>query len=247
MEYIGEWMLHDMAEVGSTNDEVKKLSENIIGEKVIISAQRQISGRGRRGHSWIGLDGNLFFSQGLECDLSAIGAMVFISTLSLWRTIQNLNSMLDVKLKWPNDILVNDKKVSGMLLEKGEGDYLIIGIGVNLKIAPKLVNMPYPCTSLAEEGIEVERMDFLRNYIENFNFYYDVWQLQGFEPIREEWQSHVKGLHEEIVVHMENEDFIGLFEGVNEEGSLLLNTGTELKKIYAGDVFYPQRKQVVNE
>ena len=121
MEYIGEWMLHDMAEVGSTNDEVKKLSENIIGEKVIISAQRQISGRGRRGHSWIGLDGNLFFSQGLECDLSAIGAMVFISTLSLWRTIQNLNSMLDVKLKWPNDILVNDKKVSGMLLEKRRG------------------------------------------------------------------------------------------------------------------------------
>ena len=247
MEYIGEWMLHDMEEVGSTNDEVKKLSANITGEKVIISAQRQINGRGRRGHSWIGLDGNLFFSQGLECELRNIGAMVFISTLSLWRTIQDLNPVLKVELKWPNDILVNDKKVSGMLLEKGEGDYLIIGIGVNLKIAPKLVNMPYPCTSLSDEGIDVERIEFLSNYLKNFNLYYEIWEQQGFEPIRTEWLSHAKGLHEEIMVHLDNEDLLGIFESVDEQGSLLLNTGTELKKIYAGDVFYPQRKQVVNE
>ncbi len=247
MEYIGEWMLHDMEEVGSTNDEVKKLSENIIGEKVIISAQRQINGRGRRGRTWIGLDGNLFFSQGLECDLNAIGALVFISTLSLWRTIQDLNPLLDVKLKWPNDVLVNDKKVSGMLLEKGEGKYLIIGIGVNIKISPNLVNMIYPCTSLHEEGVEVDRLDFLRSYIDNFNSYYGIWQNDGFEPIKQEWLTHAKGLNEAIVVHLDNEDTEGVFTGVDEQGALLLNTRTGIKKIYAGDVFYPQRKQIVNE
>ena len=247
MEYIGEWMLHDMEEVGSTNDEVKKLSENITGEKVIISAQRQMNGRGRRGHSWIGLDGNLFFSQGLECEISSIGALVFISTISLWRSIQDLNPLLDVQIKWPNDILVNDKKVSGMLLEKGEGKYFIIGIGVNLKIAPKLVNMPYPCSSLAEEGIITERMEFLKSYIQNFNSYYDIWQKQGFEPIRKEWLLHVKGLKSAIIVHLDSEDLEGIFEGVDEQGSLLLTQGTKIKKIYAGDVFYPQRNQVVNE
>ena len=247
MEYIGEWMLHDMEEVGSTNDEVKALSYNITGEKVIISARRQTDGRGRRGRSWIGLDGNLFFSQGLECELKFMGALVFISTLSLWKTIRDLSPLADVKLKWPNDILVNDKKISGMLLEKGEGNYLIIGIGVNLKIAPKLVNMPYPCTSLSEEGIETERMEFLRQYIQNFNTYYSVWQLQGFEPIREEWLKHVKGLGDEIIVHLDNEDITGLFSGIDEQGALLLNQGTKISKIYAGDIFYPQRKKVVNE
>lgn len=247
MEYIGEWMLHDMEEVGSTNDEVKKLSANITGEKVIISAQRQINGRGRRGRSWIGLDGNLFFSQGLECNLNAIGAMVFISTLSLWRTIQDLNPVLNVELKWPNDVLVNDKKVSGMLLEKGEGDYLIIGIGVNIKISPKLVSMLYPCTSLAEEGVDTDRISFLRSYIENFNSYYAIWEQKGFEQIKTEWLSHAKGLRSEIIVHLDNEDISGIFTGIDENGSLLLTTEHGIKKIYAGDVFYPQRKQVVNE
>ena len=66
MEYIGDWMLHDMAEAGSTNDEVKKLSANIRGQKVVISARSQTNGRGRRGRGWVSLDGNLFFSLGVE-------------------------------------------------------------------------------------------------------------------------------------------------------------------------------------
>ena len=132
MEYIGDWMLHDMAETGSTNDEVKKLSANIRGQKVVISARSQTNGRGRRGRGWVSLDGNLFFSLGVENELKNLGALVFIASLSLWQTVRNLDPLLNVKLKWPNDVLVNDKKISGMLLEKGAGDYWVIGIGVNV-------------------------------------------------------------------------------------------------------------------
>lgn len=247
MDYIGEWMFHDMDEVGSTNDEVKKLSENVIGEKIVISARNQTNGRGRRGRDWISLEGNLFFTLGIECELNDLGAMVFVSSLSLWQTIQDLNPLLDVKLKWPNDILVNDKKVSGMLLEKGEGKYLIIGMGVNIKIAPLLVSMLYPCTSLRDAGVEVERLEFLRSFIVNFDNYLNIWKAKGFAPIREAWVSHVKGLNGEIVVHMDSGDTEGIFRGVDEHGSLLLETAGTIQRIYAGDVFYPQRKQVVNE
>ena len=83
MEYIGDWMLHDMAEAGSTNDEVKKLSANIRGQKVVISARSQTNGRGRRGRGWVSLDGNLFFSLGVENELKNLGALVFIASLSL--------------------------------------------------------------------------------------------------------------------------------------------------------------------
>lgn len=247
MDYIGEWMFHDMDEVGSTNDEVKKLSENVIGEKIVISARNQTNGRGRRGRDWISLEGNLFLSLGFECDFKDLGAMVFVSSLSLWQTIQDLNPLLNVKLKWPNDILVNDKKICGMLLEKGEGHYLIVGIGVNIKAAPLLVSTIYPCTSLRDAGVEVERLEFLRSFIVNFDNYLNMWKMKGFAPIREAWVSHVKGLNDEIIVHMENDDLEGIFRGVDEHGSLLLETVGGIQKIHAGDVFYPQRKQVVNE
>lgn len=247
MDYIGEWMFHDMDEVGSTNDEVKKLSENVIGEKIVISARNQTNGRGRRGRDWISLEGNLFLSLGFECDFKDLGAMVFVSSLSLWQTIQDLNPLLNVKLKWPNDILVNDKKICGMLLEKGEGHYLIVGIGVNIKAAPLLVSTIYPCTSLRDAGVEVERLEFLRSFIVNFDNYLNMWKMKGFAPIREAWVSRVKGLNDEIIVHMENDDLEGIFRGVDEHGSLLLETVGGIQKIHAGDVFYPQRKQVVNE
>ena len=140
MEYIGEWMLYDKDEVGSTNDEVLKQTQNLMGEKVIVMARSQTNGRGRRGREWISLDGNLFFSMGFECDLKDFGAMVFICSLSVWQTIQELNPLLNIKLKWPNDVLVNERKICGMLLEKGEGRYLVAGIGVNIRVAPLLVN-----------------------------------------------------------------------------------------------------------
>ena len=247
MEYIGDWMLHDMAETGSTNDEVKKLSANIRGQKVVISARSQTNGRGRRGRGWVSLDGNLFFSLGVENELKNLGALVFIASLSLWQTVRNLDPLLNVKLKWPNDVLVNDKKISGMLLEKGAGGYWVIGIGVNLKVAPLLVNTLYPAVSLAEAGINVERLDFLRSFIAEFDNYFNLWKTEGFEPIRREWLAHVKSLDEEILVRLEDEELEGIFRGVDEHGSLLLETSGRIRRIYAGDVFYPQRKQIVNE
>ena len=247
MEYIGEWMLHDMDEVTSTNDEVLKLTQNIIGEKVIISARNQTNGRGRRGRDWISLEGNLFFSLGFECDFKDLGAMVFISSLGIWRTIQDLNPLLDVQLKWPNDVLVNGRKICGMLLEKGEGHYLIVGIGVNIKAAPLLVSTIYPCTSLLDAGIDVDRKSFLRSFIGNFDNYVNMWKSQGFAPIRDEWLAHVKGLGQAIVVRTDNSDEEGIFKGVDDHGSLLMETAGGIKNIYAGDVFYPQRNIVVNE
>ncbi len=246
MEYIGEWVFHDMEEVASTNDEIKKLSANLIGEKIVISAKSQTNGRGRRGRDWISLGGNLFFSLGIECELKDLGALVFISSLSLWQTIQDLNPLLDVKLKWPNDVLVNDKKVSGMLLEKGEGHYIIIGIGVNIKAAPLLVSTIYPTISLLDAGVDVERLDFLRSYLQNFDSCFNLWLNQGFDEIRRDWQAHVKGLNEEILIRTERGEKSGIFRGIDEQGSLILeNSSGVVEKFYAGDVFYPQRKQIV--
>jgi len=242
MEYIGDWVLYEFDEVGSTNDEVHKLTKNITGEKVIVSAKSQTGGRGRRGRKWISLDGNLFFSMGFECDFKSWGAVVFSSSLSLWQTISDLKPLPDVKLKWPNDVLVNGCKICGMLLEKGEGDYLIVGIGVNIKTAPPLVDTLYPCTSLRDVGIEVEKEVFLRSFMAHFDACVSRWKNEGFAPIRAEWLAHAKGLNEPVTVRMEKGEVEGIFRGVDDCGSLLMETTDGIQKIYAGDVFYTQRK-----
>lgn len=241
---INNWNLEDKEITESTNDDAVALSAHITdGKNFIISAQKQTKGRGRRGRTWIGLEGNLFFSQGIIFEERYIGQLIVISTYSLYHTIRELSSEKHkVQIKWPNDILIDDNKVSGMLLEKGENNYFVIGIGVNIKTAPKNSEMLYPATSLAEKGIIIDRLAFLRSYINNFDMYMHQWQHTGFVSLKQQWLEVVKGLNTEINVRTEKKEISGLFIGIGEDGELLLSYQGIIKKIYAGDVFYKKEK-----
>ena len=244
MKYISNWLWQEKVETQSTNDDAIELSCKLSGEPFIISTQKQSKGRGRRGRTWIGMEGNLFFSQGLIFDVKNIGQLIFISSLSLYQTIKALApSSRKVEIKWPNDILIDDAKVSGTLLEKGCNKYLIIGIGVNICASPQQQNMMYPVTSLKEKGIDIDRLSFLRSYIENFDHNYEIWQKLGFGPIKTQWLSATKGLKEEICVHNLSEEKRGLFLDIGEQGELLLQQGRKTEPIYAGDIFYIKKEK----
>ena len=151
------------AEVGSTNDVAADYSHEP-GKKLVVQAQRQTAGRGRRGRLWQSLDGNLFFSMLLEFPLSDLGKLVLCASLSLLETVKMYDKTVQVALKWPNDVLINDAKLSGMLLEKGNGNYIIVGIGVNVVQSPKTADMLYPTISLKEAGITTTADEFLEHY-----------------------------------------------------------------------------------
>lgn len=238
---IKGWGWLDLDEIGSTNDEAIRQSAAPLAEKFVITAKKQNQGRGRRGRSWIAVPGNLFSSLVLKVMLQDIGQMVFVVSLSLLEAIKQLNPKADVKLKWPNDVLVNDKKISGILLEKGADDYMVIGIGVNIVGAPELTEASYESVSLKNTGIEIGRLDFLELYLECFDRNYHLWQNSGFAPIKEKWLANAKGLGEEIVVNLENGKKTGRFSGVDENGLLLLETSGQIEKIYAGDVFIKRK------
>ena len=237
MKEINGWNLLEYEETGSTNDEAKKLSLNPAYKKYIVTALRQTGGRGRRGRNWVGLEGNLFMSLAMETRLRDWGAINFITGLSLLQTIKSYSAQAEVRLKWPNDVLVNDCKISGILLEKGEGDYLIIGVGVNIKKAPE-VAAAYRATSLKSAGIETDRTEFLRRYMSRFDENINRWREQGFVPVRDEWLKYAKNLGGTIAVHTEREDKEGIFFGVDDNAALRLQTPSGIEKIYAGDVFY---------
>lgn len=156
MTELNGWYWQDKAETGSTNDDVFQLSQNPPAPKFVITAVRQNAGRGRRGRSWIGLDGNLFMSLGVREELKDLGQLVFVVSLSLAEVIAGLGA--DVKIKWPNDVLVGGAKISGILLEKAENEYITIGIGVNINAAPQLDTLLYRSTSLKDNGIVIDRL-----------------------------------------------------------------------------------------
>lgn len=242
MKQIINWQWYDFAELGSTNDEAKILSAKLKSQPFVVTAAAQTNGRGRRGRNWISLSGNLFMSLGLECELKDLGALTFITSLAILDVIKDLNPSSDVKLKWPNDVLLNEHKVSGILMEKGEGKYLIIGVGVNITAAPKVEGLIYPTICLAEANIKTDKNIFLEKYLQVFNYHLADWKINGFKVIKDKWLLNAKGLGENINIHMENCDKKGKFFGVDDNATLLLETSQGVEKIYAGDVFYIGKK-----
>ncbi|WP_147143975.1 biotin--[acetyl-CoA-carboxylase] ligase [Rickettsia asiatica] len=129
-----------------------------------------------------------------------------------------------VKLKWPNDVLVNGRKIAGILLEsvKVENNYyLILGIGINITYHPD--NIDQPTTSLISENLPtIEPQALLKILIENFEKYYQIWHAQGFSFIRKKWLEHAYKLHENISVKHQNELITGFFKKIDNTGRIIL-------------------------
>ena len=222
-----EWI--DFDELGSTNDKARELTAEPPAKRFVVTAETQNKGRGRRGRNWVGLKGNLFSTYALPLDIRLLGQFVFVISLSLQQTIKEMAPQADVKLKWPNDVLVNGAKIAG--------------IGVNIIAAPGAASgLLYQATSLKEAGIETNRVSFLKAYLKRLNGFLELWEHQGFVAVRDLWLQNARGLGTEITVTTEKEVKRGIFRGVDDDGLLLLEEAGHLTKIYAGDVFYKEEK-----
>ena len=243
MKNLNDWQWLDYAELSSTNDTAAELCVNPPASKFVVTCRSQTGGRGRRGRSWISLEGNLFMSQAFPCDIRFAGDLVFIISLSVLETVRYFSAQIDIKLKWPNDVLVNGCKISGILLEKAENGYIIAGTGVNITTAPERDSrVLYPTASLKDFGIITDRCEFLKIYLEIFDRNFSLWQKRGFPAIKEIWLQNAGGLNEEISVNLEKKVERGFFRGIGDDGALLLDQNGSITRIYAGDVFYTKEK-----
>lgn len=236
MADILDWKYFYYEAVGSTNDEIKRFCYEP-EQRIVVRAGMQTAGRGRRGRNWISRQGNLFFSLALEFDLKKIGYLVLISALSLAQVIEKINPEIELKLKWPNDVLLKNAKVSGILLEKGEGNYIIIGIGVNIASAPEGDELLYKAISLNECGIDCSADKFLRLFLEEFNHNLDYIGQNKYAKLQKEWLKRAFGINERIVVKQEKKLQEGIFIGIDENMALLLKKNEKIEKIMVGDVF----------
>jgi len=222
-----QWTLIRKNRCTSTNDLAKKLPAYSV-----ISACHQTKGRGRLGRKWQDGKGNLMASLVLPKPKKDIHLYTFLISLAVARSIRSLSP----KIKWPNDILIQNKKVCGILLEATQ-DTLIIGIGVNIDTCPD-TGMMYPVTCLKAHRMHTSYKQLLENILQNFDNVIQLFEQNGFEPIRQEWLALACGLHQQISVNLPSQTIKGIFEGINEMGALLLAVpNNQVIQITAGDVF----------
>jgi len=202
-----------------------------------VRADRQTAGRGRMGRAWQMPPGNLAASclirpQPNEGNPAEIG---FVAALALHDVVSSFVAVDRLKLKWPNDLLLDDAKLSGILLER-EGDVLVLGIGVNLAAAPRLPDRA--TIALAGIGVEIAPGPFLDQLAAALVTRRAQWCAEGFAPIREAWLARAHPVGTPLWIVNGGQRISGRFRTLAEDGALLLdgNDGA-LHMVHAGDVW----------
>lgn len=243
MENLGIWKWKDIKKTTSTNDAVKSFYDQI-QSPCILSAQEQTAGRGRRAHLWQSMSGNLFMSFAFEIDQKEICHMVILSGLAVFNTIKYYAPQADLKLKWPNDVLANDKKISGILFEHYQDSVWVMGIGINVCSSPVLEKPDYETTSIKQLGITVERTEVLKRFVREFDSIQTQYRQNGFETLRKSWLDKAYNLGKTICIREENGFKQGIFTNLDAQGRLCLLTPTGEDKIIAGDFMKEKEKNV---
>ena len=230
----------------STNTQCHRIVDQGTAGNIWVMADRQSAGRGWRGREWVSRPGNLFASllYAIDCDPGTASQLSFVAALAVRDVVADILQTADgVHCKWPNDILVAGRKISGILLETaGPGgempSHVIIGIGINLRHFPE--DVQYPATSLREQTGRDYSNDFVMERLARSMDYWILrWKDHGFPLIRKAWKDNARGLGQEIIVRLSGEELRGRFVDLDERGALILAVGDERRHITAGDVFFP--------
>jgi BirA family transcriptional regulator, biotin operon repressor / biotin---[acetyl-CoA-carboxylase] ligase len=229
--------------IDSTNEEARRRAREGAAEGLLVWAKEQSAGRGRRGRSFASPRGNLYMSVLLRPTRLAVEAaqLSFAGALAVGDAAAALlPDAARLCYKWPNDVLIDGRKLSGVLLESqaaGEGrlDWLVLGMGVNLASYPE--GLEFPAISLKAAGADISVETLLTAVAERFLFWYERWQAAGFAPLRAAWLSRAQGLGGAIRVRLQAGELLGRFAGLDQEGALLLEDAGGRRRIAAGDIF----------
>lgn len=239
------YRLRRFDQLDNTNDEAKRRAARGAPDGTIILARRQTAGRGRRGRSWESPEGNLYASLLLRPDYDAQEAaqLSFVTALAVATTVRAiLPAEKRVALKWPNDVLVEGRKISGILLESAPGgghlDWVIIGCGINITTHPELARGR--ATSLMAEGASpLTPETLLANLVLALHGGIARWQTNGFAPVREAWLASAHGIGRPIEVRLPGETLRGTFAALDESGALKLElAGGGQRLVTGGEVYF---------
>lgn len=228
----------------STNEEAKKIAREGAEEGTIVVAEEQITGHGRLARGFYSpLAKGIWFSLILRPKFFPMEASkcTLLAAVGVCRGIRRMG-LADAGIKWPNDILVHGKKLVGILTLMSASmekiDYIIMGIGINTGIKKNEFPEDFRegATSFLNEGINVSRKDLLAAILGELEKEYSIAQDEGFDKVLDDWRALSVTLGQEVRVIFGDDSYTGKAVDIDRDGCLLVNTGSEVKRVIAGDV-----------
>lgn len=217
-------------EVFSTNEEAKMIAEDGKPHGSLIVAENQVAGKGRKGRSWVS-DGRNSIAMSLllrpTFDVEKASMVKFIMALAVADVLSKLTT-LDVKIKWPNDVIVNNKKVCGILTEMGTEngsiDHIIVGVGINVNQKLFSEDLQDKATSLfIEKGERYSRADIILAVLEFFEYYYDIFVDSGdLSDVVAVYEGYLVNKDKEVKVFDPKGEYKGIATGINDYGELVV-------------------------
>ncbi|MGI0026681.1 MAG: biotin--[acetyl-CoA-carboxylase] ligase [Nitrosopumilaceae archaeon] len=232
----------------STQNFAIELASKKIESGTLVISQKQTHGRGRLDRKWVSPSGGIWLSLILhpEFEISVSTLFSLIASLALAITIEKIFK-IKPKLKWPNDVTVNDKKVAGILIdasiESGKIDYLVLGIGINFKINPieieKMIRHTanyYGVTTLLKKNENMNPIKLVQRFLLELERLYQISLKKEPEFFIQEWTRRSSTIGKSIAITLPNEILRGKALRVDNDGALVILNKGKTRRIIAGDV-----------
>jgi BirA family biotin operon repressor/biotin-[acetyl-CoA-carboxylase] ligase len=231
-------------EVDSTNEVCKKMASEGLEEGSVIVAECQNGGKGRLGRKWVSQKGDgVWMSILLKPDVNPAGisSITLAAGLAVCFTLRN-DFGIQSDIKWPNDILLNNKKICGILTEMSgqiaKVDYVVVGIGINVNIESFPDGIKNTATSLCiETGKKFKRSEIAKNVLKNFDSVYKRFQKDGFKCIKQEYEDMCINIGKRVRVIKHDGSFEATALEVNNNGELvIMKDNGEITTVFSGEV-----------
>lgn len=232
-----------LEEIDSTNEEGKRRANNGCKSGLIIVSDKQTAGKGRLGREWSAKrNEGLYMSIVLRPDIMPQEApqMTLIAGLAVMKTINKVIGVSS-KIKWPNDIILNGKKLVGILTEMNaemeKVNYIVVGIGINVNNESFGEELNKKATSIyIETGKKFKRSDIINEFVKIFEIYYNEFCKKGFSAFVEEYNENCANVGCSVKTVGGKKKIEGIAKGVNEKGEILIDSNDETIPVMAGEV-----------
>ena len=230
--------------IDSTNEEAKRRGEAGAPDGSIYVADNQTNGKGRRGRTWLSPSGeDIFFTILLRPDLplNSVSMLTLVAASAVAEAVDKVTGQ-ECQIKWPNDIMVNGRKLVGILTELSASmekiDYIIMGIGINTGM--ERADFPEAfregATSFRAEGVHVSRKTLLAAVLSELEKEYAVAETEGFARVLDNWRNLSCTLGPNVRVVLGTNSYTGKAVDIDKDGCLLVDTGNEVNRVIVGDV-----------
>ena len=225
----GNWLIKHLDTVESTQDYAKNLETS--GKQIVVTAQHQTKSYGQYGRKWIDIPGNLSVSLIIPAE-DVTSNVTLISCIAIGDII--LNHGVNIEYKWVNDVLIDGKKVAGILTEYCKGN-LIIGIGLNIKQNPENI-VSIETTNLLTNGIDISSDKFLDLMLQSFTLHYNQWLQSGFKNFKHIWKSRAYKLNKNVTIVQGDSALSGTFIDIDDTGHIIIQNESALHKFQRGSL-----------